>query len=195
MSKNELNLDEQRERLAKVFTYLKEHGNSQRDIADATDVDETFLSHLKSGKIKYIPDDFLNKLLTAYNISPRYIRLESEYILDITGTKLSNFEVFVDFWDVVEKGTDKYLHFSMDRNFYDFLLEVDKARLATDEGISSLDVEINNLKELYSGVPIPEEFVLIPRNNFIEIVQEAKEYHKKLNDVINLIEYSNYIKE
>ena len=195
MNKNDSDLIKQRKRLSNVLEYLKKKGYSQKDIANATDVDETGLSHLKSGKIKYINNDFLDKLHKAYKINPRYIRLDSNIMLDITGTKFSNFEAFVDSWDVVEKGSDKYLHFTIDKRFYDFLLEVDKIRSATDEGISSFDIEIENLKEIHDGVPEPEEFVLIPRNNFIEILQDAIQDHKKLDEIISLIEYSNYIKE
>lgn len=197
MNENNEYLKMQRSQLAKVFEYLKmrEKKNTQKEIAARTGVDEIYLSHLKSGVIKYIPNEFLINLNTAFNINPAYIRLESEFILDVTGTKLEHFEKFADSWDVVEKDSDRYLHFTMDRNFYDFLLEVEKARLATDEGISSLDTEIKNLKELYSGSPNPEEFVLIPKNNFIEIVQESVYDHKKLSEVIDLLECKNYLDE
>lgn len=185
-------LKKQRDRLSEVLSYLKEKGISQSNISRKLDIDETKISHFKSGKIKQIPSDFLEQLQSEYNINPNYIRLESSCMLDTTGTKFYNFEKFVDSWNVLENDLDKYLHLTIDRNFYDFLLETIDVRHATDKGISSFNAEIENLKELYSGEPLPEEFVLIPRNNFIEIIEDKKQKMKCLNEVLDLMEHTSY---
>lgn len=190
-NKNEI-LKKQRDRLTEVLSYLKQKGISQSSISRKLDIDETTISHLKSGKIKQIPCDFLEQLQAEYSINPSYIRLESSCMLDTTGTKFCNFEKFVDSWNVLENNSHKYLHLTIDRNFYDFLLETVDVRHATDKGISSFNAEIENLKELYSGEPVPEEFVLIPRNNFIEIIKDKKQNKKYLNEVLDLIELTSY---
>lgn len=208
MTKNNLDLDEQKKRLSNVFDFLKTQGISQREIADCFDndskIDTTTLSHYKSGKIKHIPNKFLEKLHDVYNINPLYIRLQSDSMLDVIGSKLSNFESFVDSWDIVERHsndpegervTEKYLHLTMDKNFYDFLIDVDNARQAADSGISSLPEEIENLKELCSEIPDLQEFVLIPRNNFIKIVKDVVPKCKEFEELIAASEHEAYIEE
>ena len=116
--------------------------------------------------------------IRKYNINPGYVRLNSDYMIDILGMKLSNFEAFVNSWDVVDKTTkdsngkrivEKYIHFTMDKNFYEFLIDVDKVHQVVKEGISDLSGEIEQLKEIFSGEPELQEYVLIPRNVFINI--------------------------
>lgn len=204
MDKNNLYLKEQRERLSKVFEYLKKEGISQREIADNIDTEEATLSSYKSGKIKYIPNAFLENLRRVYNINPRYIRFDSDYMVDVQGIKLSNFEAFVDSWDVVDKTTmdsngkrivDKYIHFTMDKNFYEFLIDVDIARQAVNEGLFDLSEEMEKLKEIFSGEPELQEFVLVPRNNFINAVSDLIQPRKTFEELIDTSEYESYIKE
>ena len=184
-------LEKQRERLSKVCEYLKSKGISQRDIVDEVDITEDKLSHLKSGKILHITDEFLDKLHDSYNINPKYIRLESDIMIDISGTKLENFESFVDSWDTVKRGDKSYLHITMDRNFYKFLISVDKAKLLLKNS-SVLEDEINRLRTESILDDSPEEFVVIPKNSFIEIIQEEKEDRKNLNEVIDFLEHIDY---
>lgn len=204
MSKDNSYLVEQRKRLTKVLDYLKSQGISQKEISNKCDIDYTYITHYKTGKINLIPDDFLEKMQLFYNINPQYIRLNSNFMFDLLGMKLSNFEIFVDSWNTVEKskvnssGTpeiEKYLHFTMDKNFYDFLIDVDTAHLATDEGISSLDNEIKNLRELFNGEPDLQEYVLLPRNNFINILEETAKARQSLYEVINFSEHEPYLNE
>lgn len=204
MNRNDLDLKKQRERLSKVFEYLKKNGISQKEIADKADIDPEKLSQYKNGKIKYIPNTFLEEISKIYNINPRYVRLQSDYMVDIPGMKLSNFEAFIDAWDVVDKTTvdpdgkrivEKYLHFTMDKNFYEFLIDVDKARQVVKEGLSDLSGEIEQLKEIFSGEPEPQEFVLIPRNVFINILTDLVQPSKTLEEAFDLIEHLSYIEE
>lgn len=204
MDKNDSILKEQRERLSKVFEYLKKQGVSQREIAGNTDTDTVTLSHYKNGKIKYIPNTFLENMKAVYNINPRYIRLDSNCMVDIPGMKLSNFETFVDSWDVVNKTTmdsggnrivEKYLHFTMDKNFYEFLIDVDKARQVVNEGLSDLSGEIEELKEIFSGEPELREFVLVPRNFFIDMLTDLVKPYKEFEEVVDPVEYLSYIEE
>jgi len=192
------NLEKQRNRLKKVLKYLKEQGFSQAEIAKHSCYDETQIAHYKSGKIKNIPNQFLTELHEKYNINPQYIRLESNIMLDILGMKLINFEKFVDSWDtVIENNSDdstqkKYLHFKMDKNFYDFLLNVDSLHLYNEDGILDFPEELENLKELFSGEPQLEEFVLLPKNVMYEIVEVAKRERKKFDEVIDIMLHENY---
>lgn len=204
MSKSNATLDKQRKRFKKVLDYLKNQGISQQELANKCNLEPTQITSYKSGKIQFIPDEFLKEMQKHYNINPKYIRLTSERMFDIIRMKFSNFETFVDSWDTVEKlkinkdGTQeikKYLHFKMDKNFYNFLVEVDTARLAVDAGISCLSNEIENLNELFSGEPDLQEYVLLPKNNFIEILEDNIRSRKSLNEIVNFSKYESYLDE
>lgn len=184
-------------RFTKVLELLKDKGITQREIIDKikTDIkiDEVYFSNLKSGKLKKISPELIDALHLHYNINPDYLRLESDCPFDNIEIQLEAFLKWVDDWNIVINGEDKFLHLTLDRNFYDFLLEFNRAEEITNEGFSSYEQEKKALKELYSAEANPAEFVLVPRNNFAEIVSEAVEIHKHINEILNLYEYSTYL--
>ena len=118
-------MNEFNKRFTEILRLLKAKGIKQiqiiRKIEADYSCDETVFSNLKSGKIKNIPDALIDALHKHYNVNPGYLRLESDSPFDTIEIKLENFENFVDNWDIVENGEDKYLHLTIDRNFYDFL--------------------------------------------------------------------------
>lgn len=194
MRNNEENLKQQRKRLTEVIEYLKANGIKQKEICIQADVDETALSSYKSGKIKYIPSKFLNILQKVYEINPDYIRLTSEEMLDDKGEKYLYFEKVVDEWETVDSKDNKYLYLKMDKNFYDFLLEYDNYRKANAEGIS-VDDKIGELKMMYAGTPDIEEFVVLPRNIFFNILSDIKKEKKCLEEIIAFSEHTSLIEE
>ena len=68
-----LEIEEQREKLVKVIKYLKSTGISQKEMASKIKVDNVYMSHLRSGTIKYITPEVLNGLKKSYKINPKYI--------------------------------------------------------------------------------------------------------------------------
>ena len=119
-------------------------------------------------------------------------------MLDIFSEKLSNLQCFTDNnWDTVVWSTPdtNYLHIKMDKHFYDFLIELDGAKSKVDDGYSSLPEETERLKELYdTDEPELQEYVILPRNEFIEIITDSENNRKCLSEVINLFYYSDYPK-
>ena len=194
-TKNEFNI-----RFENILRLLKEKDahNTQISIIEKINLDfindESYFSDLKSGKRKKIPEKLIKALHEHYNINPDYLRAKSDCPFDDADFKLESFLNFVNDWNVLNSNDnkDKYLHLTFDRNFYDFLIDFNRAIEITEEGFSSIEQEKKALEELYFSEPSPKEFVLIPRNNFMEIVNEAIEDHKKISEVINLIEYSSY---
>ena len=181
------------ERMKNVFLALRGMGTTQKDIAAATGTDEIFLSQLKSGKIKSVVQDFIDILEEKYYINPYYLNGESKIMMSPHIEQLKYFDKAVEKWDTVKSSEQEYLHLSMDKLFYDFLLEVNKARLAVADGISSESAEIRNLAKLYEGEKDIQEFVLLPRNNFIEILSAAKEDRTKLEEVIDMWKHLDYL--
>ena len=59
-----------------------------------------------------------------YLINPDYIYYGSACMFDSTKVKYENFEEFVDKWELVDYNGNPYLHFTMDKNFYKFLIDV-----------------------------------------------------------------------
>lgn len=199
MKNEEKILNEQRERLIQVFDYLRLIGVNQSTICEKLsknkpNYDESQLSHIKSGKIKYIPDDLLERLHDIYNINPLYVRLESDFMLDTEWEKFKSFVNFVDTWDTVKKGDKNYLHLTMDQSFYDFLISVDKANLIKDN-FKNFEKILENIKGKHQENKGTSEYVVIPKNEFIQIVQSAVEDRKQFSEIIDILEYSDYINE
>ncbi len=199
MKNEEKILNEQRERLIQIFDYLRLIGANQSTICkklseNKLNYDESQLSHIKSGKIKYIPDDLLERLHDIYNINPLYVRLESDFMLDTEWEKFKSFVNFVDTWDTVKKGDKNYLHLTMDQSFYDFLISVDKANLIK-ENFKNFEKILENIKGKHQEDKGTSEYVVIPKNEFIQIVQSAAEDRKQFSEIIDILEYSDYINE
>lgn len=199
MKNEEKILNEQRERLIQVFDYLRLIGVNQSTICEKLSknkpsYDESQLSHIKSGKIKYIPDDLLERLHDIYNINPLYVRLESDFMLDTEWEKFKSFVNFVDTWDTVKKGDKNYLHLTMDQSFYDFLISVDKANLIKDN-FKDFEKILENIKGKHQEDKGTSEYVVIPKNEFIQIIQSAVEDRKQFSEIIDILEYSDYINE
>lgn len=199
MKNEEKALNEQRERLIQVFDYLRLIGVNQSTICEKLsknkpNYDESQLSHIKSGKIKYIPDDLLERLHDIYNINPLYVGLESDFMLDTEWEKFKSFVNFVDTWDTVKKGDKNYLHLTMDQSFYDFLISVDKANLIKDN-FKNFEKILENIKGKHQEDKGTSEYVVIPKNEFIQIVQSAVDDRKQFSEIIDILEYSDYINE
>ena len=118
--------------------------------------------------------------------------MESDCIFDTNETKIESFMNIIDDWNVLKSDTNEYLHLTIDKNIVDLLIELYKVKKVTDDGISSFEQEKESLKELYDADPDPQEYVLIPRNNFIEIVTDTVEKEKYLHQVLDAALYSDY---
>ena len=183
-------------RFSNVLKALKNKGVSQRKIMDELELsfitDETYFSSIKSGKRKNIPDELIKALHQKYNINPAYLKMESDCIFDTYEAKLESFMNVIDDWNVLKSDSNEYLHLTIDKNIVDLLIDLYKVKKVTDDGISSFENEKESLKELYEAEPDPKEYVLIPRNSFIEIVTNTVEKEKYLHQVIDAALYSDY---
>lgn len=182
--KDNQSLEEQRKRLGEALKFLKDRGKGQEKIAEEINMDAANLSRLKSGKVKKIPDEFLEKLQEKYDINPGYIRGTSDILLNSIGTKLKNFEGVVNSWDTVYKGENHYLHLQMDSKFYDFLVEYDKHRLA-DLKSFSIDDAVKKLEDIFADEPKIKEYVILPRNVFVDFAKEVKDKRKALAEILD----------
>lgn len=209
-TENEI-LKRQRERLKEVFKYLKFNGITQREIAEKTNRDTTALSSYLSGKIKHIPNEFLEKLREFYDIDSKYIRLESEYmkILDdkeIRENELPNMQHFVKKWDFIDGTTrnlegqqtkEKLLHLILDKNYIDFLIDLkEKIQMESKGGVYDISDEMKErMKALKSAEHKYQEFVLVPRNIFIDIAEESAHRNKSFRELIDCSVYAAYYEE
>lgn len=181
------NTEKQRERFKEVLKILKKQGISQKMISDKLGRTEDYLSSLKSGKIQKIPDDVLSCLQENFNVNPAYVRGDSSFPLHDIGKPFEHFEKFAPEWETVKHGDRSYLYLSMDSNLYEFLLEVDNIRLAGASGSIDEDVSIKNLKQLYSGSPVEQKYIVIPCDDFQEIIKTSKEHRKQLTEVLDIM--------
>ena len=162
---------ETRKRLTAVLNALKKEGHTQAKIADELGINADNISSYKIGKTKEIPDAFLDGLQEKYFINPGYIRGTSELMYDMQGFRLTHFE--------------KFICLTMDKNFCDFLIEAEKAHDRANEGIGDEQEDLKNLSVTYSGESKPQEYLLIPRNNFSEMVEEFKRKKRTLEEVLD----------
>lgn len=184
--------EEQRKNFIKVIDYLKSRGIKQKDIGAKIGLDSSSISKLCSGEIKYISDSVLENLHVEFNINPNFIRYNSEFIIDIPQLKFEGFESFVEEWEVVDYKEKSYLHFSMDENFYNFLLEVYtlKENLPTTEDNKAPNAFLSafeSLKRSYSTKANSKNYVLIPSDDYKKISKANKHRRKALNEVIDII--------
>ena len=124
---------------------------------------------------------------------------------DIPGIKYENFENFVDDWDLVEHENEEYLHFKMDENFYNFLIEIYKLKEAffdSETSKKSTESTVSNtlkqmpeafkkasssLMENYKDSNKSKEYVLIPADDEIKIATENVPKRKHLREVIDIL--------
>ena len=193
---NFVSKSDQFDRFLEVIEYLKKKGFKQKDIAQKIDVDIYFFSHLKKGTIKEIRTEILNNLKKEYNINPKYITHGASNMFDIAKLKYENFDSFVDSWDLVEHENDHYLHFTMDENFYKFLISIYNFKIASSSDndaqklAEAFEKAQESLQENYPLINTPKEYVLIPVDAMIAIATDAIAKEKKLGEVTDLLKYS-----
>lgn len=194
---NEEFQNKQKERLVEVIEYLKSIDITQKQICNATDISEQDLSHYKKkdGKIKVIPNKFLEKLEETYSINIEFIRGTSKYMLNTRMLGFEHFEKFVDDWTTVKRKDNQYLYIEMEENFYNYLIDLDTLRKIEDMNQLKLEDEIKNLGKKYESDSVVREYVVLPKNNFIEIVQEYMEVEKTFNSLVSLSEYKDVLEE
>lgn len=189
----DLDLDAQRKRFANVIEHLSYSGNKKKEIASRIGLSPYDISHLLSGKLINITDDVLENLHKEFGVNPNYIRKGATNMFDIPGIKYENFESFVDSWDLVEHENKEYLHFTMDENFYKFLIKIYNMMEAStqkskDKILQEAFVKaFESLKGNFSDSERPKEYVLIPADDMMEIATENVARRKSLNEVIKIL--------
>lgn len=188
-----LDIDKQREQLFKVVDYFKSIGIKQKEIAARIGQDTVTFSQLFSGAKKYIPQEMIENLHTEYGVNPKFITEGAHNMFDILGIKYEHFEKFVDSWDLVDYEENSYLHFTIDENFYNFLLDVYSQKEVSndiknpDNITNALNKVIETLKNKYADAPNNKEYVLIPVDKVEEIIQGNLKSRKQLSEVVEIL--------
>lgn len=181
---------------------------SQQDILRALEkeknitIDKANFSKIVNGKRK-ITEEIENALSELYGINPAFLEGKSNDMFLINQLSFQTFAQIFKEWKITEyddpneEQCKQYLHLTMDKNLYDFLINFDKVNLLKEHGMECFNQEISKYKEnfLQSG-PQYEEYVLIPRNQFMQIpiVGIREHTRKKLQEILDLVEYKDYTK-
>lgn len=190
----ELDINKQREQVIKVIDYLISKGLSQKDIGARLGVDNIYLSHIRSGAIKNITPELVENLHEEFGINPDYIYFGSELMIDIPQSKYEHFEKFVDKWELINHGPKSYLHFSMDENFYNFLIAVYAQKEITinldnsEEMMHTFTQSLTSLKKHFSTKAKNKEYVLIPADIVDEVGNQNVNRRKNLNEVLKILD-------
>lgn len=189
----DLDLDAQREQFANVIEHLMNSGNKKKEIASKIGLSSYDISHLLSGALINITDDVLENLHEEFGINPNYIRKGATNMFDIPGIKYENFESFVDSWDLVEHENKEYLHFTMDENFYKFLIEIYNIMEASTQKNNDKRMKeafakaFESLKGNFSDSEHPKEYVLIPADDMLKIATDNVARRKSLSEVVDIL--------
>ncbi len=153
--------------------------------------------------IRNIPDEVITALHKLYNINPDYLRGESDVMLDSAKIYLESMEKIVKTWSTAERhyidetngpSVDRYLHITMDSDFYHFLVETDKAKMLQEMGMKSFDEEFQKCRENYNEKREKEfkEYVLIPRSEFFKMTDSLAVFRPAFRELVNLDEHIHY---
>ena len=187
------------QRFAYVIEYIsKTEHKTQNEIAEELDienVDGMYITNLKSGKRKTITKELINKLHQKFHVNPDFLLLKSDCPFDSIGKKLEHFEAFADDWKIVNGNHDNCLLLKIDSNFYEFLLDYYKIKLANSDGIVDLEEAKANAQEThYNDNPSIEDYLLIPRSCLIEILKSDME-NINVDGIMNLQDFKDCISE
>lgn len=192
----ELNNDEKREQFAQVIDHLMQNGHKQKEIATRIGLTTYDISHLKSGALKEISSEVIDNLHEEFHINPNFIVKGATNMYDIPGIKYENFENFVDDWNLVNHESKSYLHFFMSENFYKFLIDVYNLKEASANSDDSpkmkaaFEKAFESLKENFSDSDNSKEFVLLPKDVMLKIIQDNIPKRQELGEIIDLLNLS-----
>lgn len=198
-------------RLKEVLEYLKNEKNlSQNRIVEIfNEKDSTLcltpqrLSNFKTGTQKFIEKKLCLLFWENFNINPAFLYGDSTDMIDHVKVEFEYFKTLINKWDTVEKifrdtdgttFTKKYLHLTLRKSFYDFLLEIHSAEDFKNSSMAQYDIAFNEAKHKYnkSDLNLLNEYVLIPRDEWIKILQNEKRNLDILDKIVNLDTIINY---
>lgn len=198
---------------------LKDLNISQADIVKSLkergiSIDSSRMSDFINGK-RALTDSILSGLHMQYFINPQYLSGQSNDMYDIPATILNYAFSFAREISVIENPNrkieyqnendsidsivqnetrnERYLHITMDKKYYNYLINYDLLEQASEKGIFEKEKIISCIKELYKkGEHEMEEYVLLPRNTMIEIVRDYISKRKCFQELIDMEGYIDY---
>ncbi len=198
---------ENQTRFAKVVEHIRATtGDNQSDIARniskyVIGIDRIHISKYKKNDPCAGPE-VIAAMHKHYHINPNYLNGTSDVLLDGAGLLLEKFNSIFQKWSTVEKKytndkgvevSDTYLHLVMNECDYKFLQKVDHARFLQEQGMHSFDEELSICKTECNNTNSTEcEYVLIPRNRFIEMIGVDQNNRKSFDSLIDLQPHSHY---
>lgn len=195
---------EQYERMSKVIKELHEKGETNQAIAErltnapnsSKDISPNLISKY-CRSVKKIPEDVLTLLHQVYCVNPDYIKGNSDKMFDEASLKYSLLQELVYDWQILEyEEGERFLHFRLDKNFFQYLLDIGHSEILQEEGMLSYEEEEAKIREKYNRSHEEiEEYVLLPRNRFIEIITEDKSELKYFSELIDTIQYQDYLND
>lgn len=198
---------ENKTRFAKVIKYIKESiGDNQNSIAEkisekVNGVNANYITRFKSGAMT--PDENVIKAMQEiYHINSDFLRGTSTVMLDGAGKILEQFNTLFSQWSTAEKTytnsdgvtiNDKYLHITMKEAYYNFLLDVDSTKFFQEQGMNSFDEELEKSKRKCNNTESNDrDYILIPRNCFVELVTAEIRNRKLLDELLDLEKHQHY---
>lgn len=194
-------------RFKEALDYIRtKYGDNQSTVATkiatlVCGIDKVSITRYKNGALKASPE-VISAMNKIYHINPNYLKGTSDVLPDRAGLLLEQVNSIFSSWSTVSKKytdntgteiTDTYLHLTMPECNYRFLQKVDHARFLQEQGMNSFDDELNICKAECNDTPSHEcEYVLIPRNSFIEIINFTKQARTSLDEILDLEKHLHF---
>lgn len=205
--KKEVNNNKLKEQATRLSKVLKDLNCSQSDIVsilkiDNVSIDSSRMSDYVNGK-RLLTKDVLNGLHMRYFINPKYLKGQSADMYDIPLTILNYALSFIKEITITEnpnrkrklnnEKNEKYLHITMDKKYYEYLIRLSWLERNYENGASEYENFLSGIKEKYiNGDHETEEYVLLPKNVMFEITTNQLKNEKIFNELIDLSEHTNY---
>lgn len=183
-----------------VATKLAEHENVHIQI------DSSKISHYIAGK-QFPNDEVIQAMYELFHINPVYLKGTSDVLLDGAGLVLEEFNKIFTEWKTTTETiyTDSegkevkstFLHVTMKECYYNFLRKVDYAKFLEEEGMKSFDAELEQCKKECNDIEEKRnwEYVLLPKNAFIEIAESEERDRKALMELLDIEKYCSHTTE
>lgn len=202
-------------RFGKAIDYIIEELNmTKTKIANALANHKNVHIQINNSKIShYIDgtqspnDEVIQAMYELFHINPAYLKGTSDVLLDGAGLVLEEFNKIFTEWKTTTETiyTDSegkevkstFLHVTMKECYYNFLRQVDYAKFLKEEGMKSFDTELEQCKKECNDIEEKKnwEYVLLPKNAFIEIAESEERDRKALMELLDIEKYCSHTTE
>jgi len=154
------------------------------------------INRYKNG-IDTVKQPVIDAMQKLYNVNPDFLKNESSIMYCTADIQLEKFLSLVKDCKIVESNhrnnnnaivTNKYLHLTMEKNLYDFIVNYYFVNSFKEYGLQCLGEELQKYRKKYNESIEKEEceYVLLPAKHLYEIISDENNKKLMLNELLDL---------